>query len=63
MLDKDVNINSCKTDGASPLFVACLTGQQSTVKLLLDIGSDANICWENSVSPLYMACQNCSISA
>lgn len=45
-------------DGATPLFIACQNGHESTLQLLLNNGADSNLCLEDGTSPLYIACQN-----
>ncbi|XP_052678162.1 ankyrin repeat and KH domain-containing protein mask-like [Crassostrea angulata] len=58
LLSNGADINLCREDGASPLYIACLKGHDRTVKLLLSNGADINLCEENGASPLYIACFN-----
>eukprot|EP00105_Crassostrea_gigas_P034772 XP_019918920.1 PREDICTED: ankyrin-3-like isoform X2 [Crassostrea gigas] len=58
LLSKGADINLCKENGASPLFIACENGYDSTVQLLLNEGADNSLCDANGASPFHIACQN-----
>nr|XP_034330656.1 uncharacterized protein LOC105344498 isoform X23 [Crassostrea gigas]XP_034330657.1 uncharacterized protein LOC105344498 isoform X23 [Crassostrea gigas] len=58
LLSNGADINLCKKDGTSPLFIACQNGHDSTVQLLLSNGADINLRNKNGATPLYIACQN-----
>lgn len=59
VMDSGLNVNSCNSEGYSPLHVACLHGHASLVDLLLRRGSNVNS-WNNTSmqsTPLHLACQ------
>uniref|UniRef100_K1PQ97 Ankyrin-1 n=1 Tax=Magallana gigas TaxID=29159 RepID=K1PQ97_MAGGI len=58
LLSSEADINLCKENGTSPLFIACQNGHDSTVQLLLSKGADINLCREDKASPFFIACQN-----
>lgn len=58
LLKHGANVNLCRKNGASSLYMACYSGHYSTVKLLLENKADVNLCKIDEVSPLYEACQN-----
>ncbi|XP_062612944.1 ankyrin-1-like [Saccostrea cucullata] len=51
-------INLCNKNGASPLYIACQNGHDSTVQLLLNNGADINLCDNDGFSPLLVAGKN-----
>ncbi|XP_071131090.1 uncharacterized protein [Mytilus edulis] len=51
------DVNQCRFDGVSPLFVSSQEGDTEAVKLLLEYKADVNKCDNDEVSPLFMACQ------
>ncbi|XP_078311118.1 uncharacterized protein LOC144617578 isoform X2 [Crassostrea virginica] len=57
LIQKGADVNLCRKNGASPLFIACQNGHESTVQLLLNNSADVNLCEENGCSPLYITCQ------
>lgn len=57
LLSNGADIDLCKENGASPLYIACQEGHDSTVQILLSNGADINKCTENGTSPLTIACQ------
>lgn len=57
LLRNGADINLCKENGASPLYLACQEGHDKIVQLLLSNGADLNKCTKNGASPLTIACQ------
>ncbi|VDI05440.1 Hypothetical predicted protein [Mytilus galloprovincialis] len=51
------DVNQCRFDGVSPVFVSSQEGDTKAVKLLLDYKADVNKCDEDKVSSLFIACQ------
>lgn len=43
-VEKAVDVNSCFSNGRTPLMVAARNGSKNAVQKLLDMGADANIC-------------------
>lgn len=58
LLSKGADINVCKKNGPSPLYMACLYGIENIVQLLLINRADINLCTMFRLSPLYIACRN-----
>ncbi len=56
--DLDQNINAQDANGSTPLYLAVLYGNTSSVEFLLDKGADANIADSNGITPLYLAVYN-----
>ncbi|XP_052071232.1 uncharacterized protein LOC127709658 [Mytilus californianus] len=52
-----VDVNQCRLDGVSPVFVSSQKGDIEAVKMLLENKADVNKCKDSDVSPLFMACQ------
>lgn len=57
LLSNRADIDLCKENGASPLYIACQEGCDSIVQFLLSKGADINKCTKNGTSPLIIACQ------
>ncbi|VDI08418.1 Hypothetical predicted protein [Mytilus galloprovincialis] len=51
------DVNQCRSDGVSPVFVSSQEGDTKAVKLLLEYKADVNKCDEAKVSSLHIACQ------
>ncbi|XP_076072691.1 uncharacterized protein LOC143044521 [Mytilus galloprovincialis] len=51
------DVNQCRFDGVSPVFVSSQEGDTEAVKLLLEYKADVSKCVDDEVSPLFMACQ------
>ncbi|XP_071122328.1 uncharacterized protein [Mytilus edulis] len=51
------NVNHCRDDGVSPLFMACQEGHTEVVQMLITNNADINKCRDTGASPLFMACQ------
>ncbi|VDH97050.1 Hypothetical predicted protein [Mytilus galloprovincialis] len=51
------DVNQCRFDGVSPVFVSSQEGDTKAVKLLLEYKADVNKCNKKEVSPLFIACQ------
>ncbi|VDI23922.1 Hypothetical predicted protein [Mytilus galloprovincialis] len=58
LLSNDVNVDQCRDDGVSGLFMASQKGHTDIVKLLLERNPDVNLCDNDGVRPLFMASQN-----
>ena len=58
MLDHNVDVNQCNTEGISLLYKACQKGFVEIVRELVQHGSDINKCRQNGWSPLQTACYN-----
>lgn len=56
--ENGVKIDLCRKDGASPLYVACQRGYNSTVQLLLQKGANINLCMKYGAGPLFSASEN-----
>ncbi|XP_076108740.1 uncharacterized protein LOC143076759 [Mytilus galloprovincialis] len=52
------NVNHCRKDGTSHLFMACQEEHTEVVQMLINNKADINKCRDTGVSPLFMACQN-----
>ncbi|XP_076108738.1 uncharacterized protein LOC143076757 [Mytilus galloprovincialis] len=52
------NVNHCRNDEVSPLFIACENGHTEVVQMLINNKADINKCRDTGVSPLLIACQN-----
>ncbi|VDH99803.1 Hypothetical predicted protein, partial [Mytilus galloprovincialis] len=52
------NVNHCRDDGVSPLFMACQEGHTEVVQMLITNNADINKCRDTGASPLFIACQN-----
>eukprot|EP00105_Crassostrea_gigas_P044629 XP_019928777.1 PREDICTED: ankyrin-1-like [Crassostrea gigas] len=57
LLSNGACINLCKENGASPLYIACQSGNDDIVQLLLSNGADTDLCMKDGASPLHIACQ------
>ncbi|VDI35475.1 Hypothetical predicted protein, partial [Mytilus galloprovincialis] len=57
LLENKADINKCKDDEASPLFIACQQGHKDIVQRLLDHNADINKCNKCEESPLYASCE------
>lgn len=57
LLKNGAGINLCKENGASPLYIACESGNDDIVQLLLSNGADIDLCMKDGASPLHIACQ------
>ena len=53
-----LNPNATVEDGNTPLHVACDSGHDSIVKLLIDKGAKIDILNNSGKSPFYLACQH-----
>lgn len=58
MVRKGIDVNSQNGNGESPLHYACLSGNISIVKLLLQSGAKVNIRTEKGDAPLHWAVMN-----
>lgn len=56
LLNKGADINLCKKNGASPLYIACIQGHNSIVQLLLRRGASINSYSQDGGSLLCKAC-------
>ncbi|XP_071178516.1 uncharacterized protein [Mytilus edulis] len=52
------NVNHCRYDGVSPLFMACQEEHAEVVQMLINNKADINKCKDTGASPLFIACQN-----
>lgn len=52
-----VDVNLCRIDGLSPIYIASEKGDYEVVKILLDNKADTNKTWTYDISPLYIACE------
>ncbi|XP_063448389.1 ankyrin repeat domain-containing protein 50-like [Mytilus trossulus] len=50
------NVNHCRDNGTSPLYLACQEGHTEVVNMFHN-KADINKCRDNGSSPLYIACQ------
>lgn len=57
LLDCGAKINNCAKNGSSPIYIACMNGNERIVQILLTNKADINLCEKNGASPLYIACQ------
>ncbi|XP_052083265.1 ankyrin-1-like isoform X2 [Mytilus californianus] len=55
--DHGVDVNLCRHDGMTPLYLSSKEGNTQVVKLLLDNRATINKCINNKASPLFVACQ------
>ncbi|XP_071181368.1 uncharacterized protein [Mytilus edulis] len=51
------NVNHCRKDGGSPLFMACQNRHTEVVQILINNKADISKCKDTGSSPLFMACQ------
>ncbi|CAG2212558.1 unnamed protein product [Mytilus edulis] len=58
LLSNDVDVDQCRDDGASGLFMASQEGHTDIIKLLLERNPEVNLCAKNGCSPLLQASQN-----
>lgn len=56
LLSHGADINLCKENGVSPLYIACEEGHDDIVQHFLRNGANINICTKNGASPLTIAC-------
>ncbi|CAG2184945.1 unnamed protein product [Mytilus edulis] len=54
----NVDVNKCRKDGASPLFVACQEGNLEIATELLERHAVVNQQLSDGATPLFIACQN-----
>lgn len=54
ILSKGTDINLCKKNGPSPLYMACLREYENIVELIN--GANIILCTRFRLSPLYVAC-------
>ncbi|XP_071148573.1 uncharacterized protein [Mytilus edulis] len=57
ILHNDVDLDQCRDDGVTGLFMASQAGYTDIVKLLLERNPNVDFCSKNGCSPLYMASQ------
>lgn len=57
LLRYGADIDLCKANGVSPLYIACQEGHDDIVQLFLSNGANINKCTQNGASPLFIACQ------
>lgn len=57
LLRYGADIDLCKANGVSPLYIACQEGHDDIVQLFLSNGANINKCTQNGASPLIIACQ------
>ncbi|XP_063411650.1 uncharacterized protein LOC134694566 [Mytilus trossulus] len=55
LLHTDVDLNQCRNDGCSGLYMATSKGHTHIVRLLLERNTNVNICYKTGCSPLNMA--------
>ncbi|XP_063438377.1 uncharacterized protein LOC134719301 [Mytilus trossulus] len=58
MLRNYVDVDQCRDDGVSGLFMASQKGHTDIVKLLLERNPDVNLCNKDGLSPLLLSSQN-----
>ena len=51
-----ININKKDKSGRTPLFYACLNGNEAVVKYLVEHGADVNKINKWDITPLHNAC-------
>ncbi|XP_063448361.1 uncharacterized protein LOC134727895 [Mytilus trossulus] len=51
------NVNHCRNDGVSPLWLACQEGHTEVVQMLITNNADINTCRDTGASPLFIACE------
>ncbi|XP_076075658.1 uncharacterized protein LOC143046398 isoform X2 [Mytilus galloprovincialis] len=56
-INNGVDVNQCRNDETSPLYIAADKGWAEIVRMLLDIGADYNKCDNNGWSPVMSACR------
>ncbi|XP_063406711.1 uncharacterized protein LOC134690648 isoform X3 [Mytilus trossulus] len=57
LLHNDVNVDQCRDDGVTGLYMASQQGHTDIVKLLLEKDPNVDLCNKDSCSPLYMTSQ------
>ncbi|XP_076078749.1 uncharacterized protein LOC143048761 [Mytilus galloprovincialis] len=57
------NVNYCRTDNVSPLYMASAYGYTKVVQMLINKKADINKCKDTGASPLYTACEGGHIEA
>jgi len=58
LIEYGININEKDYFGRTPLYIACLNGNETLVKHLVEYGADIDKKCENGKTPLYKACEN-----
>ncbi|CAC5380610.1 unnamed protein product [Mytilus coruscus] len=58
LLHNDVDVDQCRDDGVTGLYMASQEGNTDIVKLLLERNPNVDLCDNDDCSPLYMASQN-----
>jgi len=58
LLDNGASVNHTRNTGATPLFVACQDGHESTARLLLGEGATVDLARNDGCTPLVAACGN-----
>ncbi|XP_052072896.1 ankyrin-3-like [Mytilus californianus] len=51
------NVDQCRDDGASPLYIACQEGHIEVVQMLMNNKANINKCTDKGASPLFIACE------
>ncbi|CAC5383600.1 unnamed protein product [Mytilus coruscus] len=57
LLDNAVDVNQCRDDGNTSLFMAFYNGHKDIVSLLLERNVSINKCNEKGITPLFIACE------
>ncbi|CAC5371894.1 unnamed protein product [Mytilus coruscus] len=57
LLGNAVDVNQCRDDGNTSLYMACYNGHKNIVSLLLKKNHSINVCNEKRVTPLFIACE------
>jgi ankyrin repeat protein len=58
LLQHGASIDKARSDGASPLSIACQGGHTDTVRMLLLHGASVNMPTVDGATPLYVSCWN-----
>ncbi|XP_076107833.1 uncharacterized protein LOC143076084 [Mytilus galloprovincialis] len=58
LLENKVNVDHCRHDGVTALYMACQNGHNAIVQMLLDKNPNVNLYNEGGMTPLYIACKN-----
>ncbi|XP_052072937.1 uncharacterized protein LOC127711032 [Mytilus californianus] len=58
LLENKVNVDHCRHDGVTALYMACQNGHNAIVQLLLDKNANVNLYNEGGMTPLYIASKN-----
>ncbi|CAG2188830.1 unnamed protein product [Mytilus edulis] len=62
MLHNDVDVDQCRDDGVTGLFMACKEGYTTILNLLLEKKPNVNLCDNKGWNPLYMAKKNPNVN-